>query len=177
MEARTEGRLANYLFNGTTMRWSSDGSRTPLAILSDLESTGEGLDLWEELTTTVSAKRRHQMRTSNDIDSVCLSGPGTTLISREVTQLIPGQGTGRSLGTARCRARRARGAPPPLPPHGLRAPRPSCASNTLITKWDGAGDYKEAVTASHQQRPQAVGESQEQGESQGRTSALLSKVT
>ena len=50
-----------------------------MAILSDLESTGEGLALWDELTTTVSAKRRHQMRTSNDIDSLCLPGAATTL--------------------------------------------------------------------------------------------------
>ena len=99
MTPGTEGALANYFFNGTTMRPSDDGSRTPMAILSDLESTGEGFDLWDELTTTVTAKRRHQMRTSNDIDSVCLSGPATTLISREITQLIPGQGTDKGLGT------------------------------------------------------------------------------
>ena len=77
--AGTEERLANYLSKGTTMRRSPDGSRTPIAILSDLESTGEGLDLWDELTTAVSAKRRPQVRTSTDIDSVCLSGPATTL--------------------------------------------------------------------------------------------------
>jgi hypothetical protein len=98
MTPGTEGRLANYFFNGTTMRPSDDGSRTPMAILSDLESTGEGFDLWDELTTTVSAKRRRQVRTSTDIDSVCLSGPATTLINREITQLIPGQGTDNSLG-------------------------------------------------------------------------------
>src|SRR4029077_18349973 len=100
MTPGTEGRLANYFFNGTTMRPSSDGSRTPIAILSDLESTGEGIDLWDELTTTVSAKRRHQMHTSNDIDSVCLSGPATILINREITQLIPGQDTDKGLGSA-----------------------------------------------------------------------------
>ena len=89
MTPGTEGALANYFFNGTTMRPSDDGSRTPMAIPSDLESTGEGFDLWDELTTTVTAKRRHQMRTSNDIDSGCLSA--VPLISREITQLIPGQ--------------------------------------------------------------------------------------
>jgi hypothetical protein len=89
--AATDGRLANYFFKGTTMRPSSDGSRTPIAILSDLESTGEGFDLWDELTTTVSAKRRRQVRTSTDIDSVCVSGPATILIGREITQLIPGR--------------------------------------------------------------------------------------
>ena len=96
MTAGTEERLANYFFKGTTMRPSPDGSRTPIAILSDLESTGEGLDLWDELTTAVTAKRRPQVRTSNDIDSVCLSGPATILISREITQLIPGRGTVRA---------------------------------------------------------------------------------
>ena len=50
----TEERLANYFFKGTTMRPSADGSRTPMAILSDLESTGEGFDLWDELTTSCS---------------------------------------------------------------------------------------------------------------------------
>jgi hypothetical protein len=79
MAAGTEGRLANYLFNGTTLRRSSDGSRTPPAILSELESNGEGLDLWDELTAAVSAKRRPQVRTSTDIDSVCLFGPTTNL--------------------------------------------------------------------------------------------------
>jgi hypothetical protein len=104
MTAGTEGALANYFFNGTTMRPSSDGSRTPMVILSDLDSTGEDIDLWDELTTTVTAKRRRQMRTSTDIDSVCLSGPATILspatilISREITQLIPGQGTGKGTG-------------------------------------------------------------------------------
>ena len=88
MTPGTEGALANYFFNGTTMRPSDDGSRTPMAILSDLESTGEGFDLWDELTTTVTAKKRHQMRTSNHIDSVCPSGPATILINREITQLI-----------------------------------------------------------------------------------------
>jgi hypothetical protein len=77
MTPGTEAALANYLFKGTRMRW--DDSRTPMAILSDLESTGKGLDLWDELTTAVSAKRRPQVRTSTDIDSVCLFGPATIL--------------------------------------------------------------------------------------------------
>jgi hypothetical protein len=79
MTAGSEEQLANYLFKGTTMRWEPDGSRTPLAILSDLESTGEGLDLWDELTTAVSAARRMQVITSTGIDSLCTPGATTTL--------------------------------------------------------------------------------------------------
>ena len=71
MAPGTEGALANYLFKGTTMRWFPDGSRTPMAILNDLESTDEGLALWDELTTAVSANKRIQVITSRGIDSLC----------------------------------------------------------------------------------------------------------
>jgi len=37
MAPRTEERLANYLFKGTRSHWSVNGSRTPMAILDDLE--------------------------------------------------------------------------------------------------------------------------------------------
>jgi hypothetical protein len=37
------------------------------------------------------------MRTSNDIDSVCLSGPATTLDKEEITHLVPGRVRGKSL--------------------------------------------------------------------------------
>jgi Replication protein len=67
----TEARLAGYCFKGTTMRWSADGARTPMAILSDLESTGEGFTLWEEYSAAVSADRRTQVITSKHIDIVC----------------------------------------------------------------------------------------------------------
>jgi hypothetical protein len=70
MAPRTEERLANYLFKGTRSHWSVDGSRTPMAILDDLESTGEGLHLWDEITTAVSADRRMQVITSTRIDSL-----------------------------------------------------------------------------------------------------------
>ena len=65
----TEQRLANYLFKGTRSG-SMDGSRTPMAILDDLESTGEGLNLWDEITAAVSADRRMQVITSTRIDSL-----------------------------------------------------------------------------------------------------------
>jgi Replication protein len=78
MTPGTEGALANYLFKGTTMRWFLDGSRTPMAILNDLESTGEGLALWDELTTAVSANKRMQVIASTGIDCLCTRA-GTTL--------------------------------------------------------------------------------------------------
>ena len=71
MRPGTEARLANYLFKGTTIDRSDDGSRTPMAILDDLESTGEGLALWDELTAAVSADRRMQVITSPRIDDLC----------------------------------------------------------------------------------------------------------
>ena len=71
MTPGTEERLANYLFKGTRIAdWSMDGSRTPMAILDDLESTGEGLHLWDEITAAVSADRRMQVITSTRIDSL-----------------------------------------------------------------------------------------------------------
>jgi Replication protein len=71
MTPGTEGALANYLFKGTTIDRSNDGSPTPMAILDDLESTGEGLALWDEFTAAVSADRRMQVITSRGIDSLC----------------------------------------------------------------------------------------------------------
>ena len=70
MAPRTEERLANYLFKGTRSHWSVNGSRTPMAILDDLESTGEGLHLWDEITDAVSTDRRMQVITSTRIDSL-----------------------------------------------------------------------------------------------------------
>ena len=76
----TEGPLATYCFKGTTIYRDLDGSRSPMAILDDLESTGEGLALWDELTAAVSADRRMQVITSTRIDSLCTHGADTTLI-------------------------------------------------------------------------------------------------
>jgi hypothetical protein len=45
-----------------------------MAILDDLEATGEGRALWDELTTAVSADRRMQLITSTGIDSLCTRG-------------------------------------------------------------------------------------------------------
>lgn len=66
----TEEILANYCFKGTTGRTSRDGSRTPIAILDHLESTGEGRPVWDEFTTTVTAQRRMQITPSSRIDEM-----------------------------------------------------------------------------------------------------------
>jgi hypothetical protein len=50
-----------------------------MAILDDLEATGEGLALWEEWTAAVSAARRLQLISSTGIDSLCTPGAATTL--------------------------------------------------------------------------------------------------
>ena len=65
----TEKQLANYLFKGTRPG-STDSSRTPMDILDDLESTGVGLHLWDEITAAVSADRCMQVITSTRIDSL-----------------------------------------------------------------------------------------------------------
>ena len=71
MTPGTEGSLATYCFKGTTLKASTDGSRTPMDILDNLETTGEGLALWDELTTTVLAKKRVQVIASTRIDDLC----------------------------------------------------------------------------------------------------------
>ena len=57
------------------MRGSADGSRTPMDILADLESTGEGFAPLGGITTAVSADRRMQVSTSTRIDSLCPRPP------------------------------------------------------------------------------------------------------
>jgi hypothetical protein len=71
MTPGTEERLANYLFKGTGFYRSTDGTRAPMGILDELESTGEGLHLWHALTAAVSDDRRVQVITSRRIDSLC----------------------------------------------------------------------------------------------------------
>ena len=79
MTPGTQGPLSTYCFKGTTIYRDLDGSRTPMAILDDLESTGEGLALWDELSAAVSADRRMQVITSRRIDSLCTHGVDATL--------------------------------------------------------------------------------------------------
>jgi hypothetical protein len=67
----TEKRLANYCLKGNTLHWSEDGSRSPMAMLSDLSATGQGLPLWQEFSSAVTDTRRMQLITSRAIDSLC----------------------------------------------------------------------------------------------------------
>ena len=79
VEPGTEGRLANYLFKGTTIR-RKNLSRTPFAIASDLMSTGEGYDLYREFSAAVSDKRGvKQLRQSKHLDRICAHGPDALL--------------------------------------------------------------------------------------------------
>jgi hypothetical protein len=71
MQPLSEHKLAAYWCNGTTERVGRSGSRSPIAILSDLERTGEGTDLWAEWTACTSDARRMQVTTSRRIDRLC----------------------------------------------------------------------------------------------------------
>jgi Replication protein len=64
VSAGTEWPLARYCFKGTRPRRAPDGSRTPMSILADLRSTGEGFALWEEFTAAVNSRRRTQVTRS-----------------------------------------------------------------------------------------------------------------
>lgn len=75
MQPRTEPRFATYCFKGTTVRRSPDGSRTPMAILSDVKSTGHGHPLWTDFTAAVSERRRMQLATSRGIARMRRSDP------------------------------------------------------------------------------------------------------
>ena len=50
-ERGTERRLAEYCAKGTTVWRSTEGSRTPMAMLADLKETGEGHREWNEFST------------------------------------------------------------------------------------------------------------------------------
>lgn len=82
MKPGTEERLAHYLFKGTRLPKatpsSMDGSRNPMDILDDLESTGEGLHLWDEITDAVTTNKRKQVNPSTHIDSLRPRSPTTS---------------------------------------------------------------------------------------------------
>ena len=75
MTPGTEAAVANYYCKGITTRWFADGSRTPMAVLDDLQSSGEGLGLWDEFTNAVTVTKRMQVVTSRSIDSLCTGPP------------------------------------------------------------------------------------------------------
>ncbi|WP_371869239.1 protein rep [Mycolicibacter algericus] len=70
MRAGTERYVAWYHCKGTGPLWTRDGSRSPIAILSDLETNGEGLELWQEFTAAVTDQRRVKFSASKNIDAL-----------------------------------------------------------------------------------------------------------
>jgi hypothetical protein len=71
VDPQCAGEIAANCLKGTTEYRSTNGSRSPIGILSDLESTGEGFELWKEFTDAVTTRRRYQFRTSRGIDLLC----------------------------------------------------------------------------------------------------------
>ncbi len=64
-----ERRIAKYCVKGTTV-WRSDGSRTPFAVLADLQETGEGHDLWKEFTAAVTELKPKRYSPSKHLDTL-----------------------------------------------------------------------------------------------------------
>jgi hypothetical protein len=75
LRPRPEARLITYFAKGTTARWKPDGSRTPMAILADLNETGEGLDLWKEFTAAVTRTKRRRYSPSHGIANLVANRP------------------------------------------------------------------------------------------------------
>lgn len=74
LESGSEERVSAYCLKGTKPVWSENGSRSPMAILADLRTTGRDPELWVELTTAVTEVRRMQLVTSKRIDDLCGGG-------------------------------------------------------------------------------------------------------
>lgn len=74
MTPGTDDQLARYLSKGTEAVWS-ERTRTPFAILADVQRTGEGLDLWQEFTAAVTGARRKRFSTSQKLAAVIAAGP------------------------------------------------------------------------------------------------------
>lgn len=75
IQPRSEVRLITYFAKGTTARWKPDGSRTPMAILADLNETGEGLELWKEFTAAVTGMKRRRYSPSHGIANLVANRP------------------------------------------------------------------------------------------------------
>jgi hypothetical protein len=68
-------RVARYFLKANGQLTSENGSRTPMGILSHLQSTGEGREVWQEFTEAVTAPpRRCRIRSSKAIDLLCARG-------------------------------------------------------------------------------------------------------
>jgi hypothetical protein len=69
----TERTVARYYTKGTTGEWT-ENSRTPMAILANLQTTGEGIDLWKEFSAAVTIKRRKGYSPSHHIADLVRTG-------------------------------------------------------------------------------------------------------
>lgn len=74
MRPHSERQIASYCSKATTARWNID-SRSPMAILSDLKETGEGVDLWKEFSATVTGTKRRRYSPSQGIDKLVPNRP------------------------------------------------------------------------------------------------------
>lgn len=70
----SERRLALYWSKGTMFRPSAT-SRSPMTILSDLNETGEGLDLWKEFSLAVTGAKRKRYSPSSGIENLVRNQP------------------------------------------------------------------------------------------------------
>ena len=72
---RSDSRLITYYAKGTTARWTPDGSRTPMAILADLNESGEGLGSWKEFAAAVMRAKRRRYSPSHGLGDLVPNGP------------------------------------------------------------------------------------------------------
>ncbi|OMC14936.1 protein rep [Mycobacterium sp. SP-6446] len=73
MEPNSENRLAGYCVKGTTVG-QSEGSKTPMGILTSLKETGEGVGLWKEFSAAVTEKKRRRYNPSQGIGKLVRTG-------------------------------------------------------------------------------------------------------
>lgn len=70
----SERTIAGYCAKGTTVYRTGD-SRSPMAILSDLKETGEGLGLWKEFSVAVTGAKRKRYSPSRGIANLVRNRP------------------------------------------------------------------------------------------------------
>lgn len=71
LQSRSELSTARYYAKATTGRWTTDGSRSPMAILADWHGAGEGNGgLWHEFRSAVTETRRRRYSPSRGIASL-----------------------------------------------------------------------------------------------------------
>lgn len=85
--------LAGYCFKGLQIRRSHSGSRSPMAILADLWTTGEGIELWNEFVQ--AAPGRKQVAVSHHLDAI-RPAPLSSLIDTGINSTTPSRGQSAS---------------------------------------------------------------------------------